>query len=112
MAGYFDVIASVNNCPCSSGSPQLVPPFVGDDYFCESGNSESQISSKLYTSDPLWDGEGCGVLEKECCDAGGLPWFYKQLQERTTDSIEMRICANESSDNEDSPVDYYEVYVK
>uniref|UniRef100_A0A1X7TZS3 Uncharacterized protein n=1 Tax=Amphimedon queenslandica TaxID=400682 RepID=A0A1X7TZS3_AMPQE len=56
------------NCPCSQGSSQnsTLQSFIGNDYFCESGNPN--ISSFiLYTSDPLWDGKGCGGSEGNCC---------------------------------------------
>ena len=109
-AGYFDNIASGSNCPCSSGSPQIVPPFVGNDYFCESGCSDSSMSKKLYTSDPLWDGDGCGSLEQDCCSASGLPWFHKVLTSSTIEALEMRICV--TSKPEDIPVVSYEIFVK
>ena len=113
IAGSSDTVSSPSNCPCSSGSPQSVPSFVGENYFCESGNSEGSTSSKLYTSaDPLWDGEGCGSLEEDCCNDNGLPWFYRQLDEHTTDNIEMRICGNQSTNDEDSPVELFDIYVK
>ena len=35
--------------------PPAVPPFVGDDYFCDTGSET-----------PLWDGEGCGQFST-CC---------------------------------------------
>ena len=54
-----------------------VQPFVGSNYFCESGNPDSSISLKLYTSDPLWDGQGCGAQEGICCSVPGLPWFHR-----------------------------------
>ena len=111
MAGLYDNIASPYNCPCSSGSPQSVPSFVGEDYFCESGNSDSSYTNKLYTSDPLWDGKGCGSLEEDCCTVPGLPWFHKVLASSTTDFLEMRICADEVLSNEDIPVELYEIYV-
>ena len=25
------------NCPCDTTGVELIPPFVGEDYFCESG---------------------------------------------------------------------------
>ena len=111
MAGLYDNVASPNNCPCSSGSPQSVPSFVGEDYFCESGNSDSSLTNKLYTSDPLWDGKGCGSLEEDCCTVPGLPWFHNVLTTSTTDFLEMRICANEVLGSEDIPVELYEIYV-
>ena len=114
-AGYFDNIADGSNCPCSSGSPQTVPKFVGNDYFCESGCSDSSMSKKLYTSDPLWDGDGCGSLEQDCCNASGLPWFHKVLTctSSTTEALEMRICADGGpNDDEDIPIASYEIFVK
>ena len=106
--GLYDNVASSYNCPCSSGRPQSVPPFVGNDYFCESGNSEALWSTKYYYSDALWDGAGCGSLEGRCCI--GAPWFYRDLETQISDSIEMRLCSRTSSG---SPVIVsYEIYVK
>ena len=38
-------------------------------------------------------------------------WFSDQLSAPTTDMIEIRICANESYDNEDTPIKLLELYV-
>ena len=100
-------------CPCSTGSTQTVPSFVGNHYFCESGNHASSWFPVLYTSDPLWDGQSCGVLEATCCAASGLPWFHRDYgSTTTTDYIELRVCSNQANTNEDSPVSFYEIYVK
>ena len=99
-------------CPCSPGSSQTLPSFVGNHYFCESGNHASYWSPVLYTSDPLWDGQGCGSNEA-CCAAPGLPWFHRDYgNTTTTDYIELRVCADQEITNEDSPVSFYEIYVK
>ena len=112
-SGFYENVANPNNCPCSTGGPgQSVPSFVGDDYFCESGNPGSSYSLKLYHTDPLWDGKGCGSLEKECCKAASLPWFHKTLSHSSTDYLEMRICAYEAPNNDDTPISLYELYVK
>ena len=103
------------NCPCSPGSIQSshIQSFVGDDYFCESGHSDPNgIPRHLYTDDPLWDGKGCGSLEQTCCRALGLPWFHKVLNSTTTDYIEMRVCGDQETNDEDVPVNYYEIYIK
>ena len=110
-AGKHHNTASSYNCPCTTGQPQSLPSFVGEHYFCESGNSESSISNKLYTSDPLWDGDGCGSVEEDCCSVPGLPWFHRVLTFSTTDFLELRICADEVRSNEDIPVELYEIYV-
>ena len=100
------------NCPCSTGSLQVTPSFVGNNYYCESGNPNQGISGKLYTADPLWDGHGCGSLEQACCTAPGMPWFYRNFNKTITDYLELRVCSDQSPSNEDSPVGYYEIYVK
>ena len=99
-------------CPCSVDSKQLqsVQSFIGNDYFCESGCSENW-KHILYFSDPLWDGKQCGSLEQECCQASGLPWFHKVLNSITTDYIELRVCADQETNDEDVPVEKYEIYV-
>ena len=100
-------------CPCMTGSTQSVPSFVGSHYFCESGNHNLNWSPVLYTSDPLWDGQGCRPLEAPCCTAAGPPWFHRDYgTNTTTDYIELRVCSDQAPVNEDSPVGLYEIYVK
>ena len=104
------------NCPCSQGSTQnsTLQSFIGNDYFCESGNpaTDGTYQSRLYTSDPLWDGKGCGSLEGTCCTAPGLPWFHKKLATTTTDYLELRVCSDQTPNNEDTTISLYEIYVK
>ena len=97
------------SCPCSS-NPSV--PFVGSNYFCESGNNNG-YSYSLFTGDPLWDGQGCGGGEASCCSAPGLPWFHRDYGNvTTTDYIELRLCGNEPTSNEDTPVSFYEIYIQ
>ena len=114
MAGYTEPSAASWSCPCNNGSTVSVVPFIGDNYFCESGNADASSTLPiLYTSDPLWDGEGCGSLEAPCCTAPGLPWFHRDYgTNTTTDYIELRVCGNQGTSDEDSPVSFYEIYVK
>ena len=102
------------NCPCSPGSRQgpHVQSFVNNNYYCESGAGTSW-SKILHISDPLWDGKGCGTYETACCSAPGLPWFHRDYgNTATTDYLELRVCGDEGNDNEDTPVSFYEIYVK
>ena len=111
MAGLFD---SHNNCPCNTppGGTQQVQSFVGSNYFCESGNPDDTWTRTLYTKDPLWDGKGCGTNETICCSAPGLPWFHRDYGNvTTTDYIELRVCGDQPTTNEDVPVSFYEIYV-
>uniref|UniRef100_A0A1X7UUP4 Fibrinogen C-terminal domain-containing protein n=1 Tax=Amphimedon queenslandica TaxID=400682 RepID=A0A1X7UUP4_AMPQE len=100
-------------CPCASGSSQSVRSFMGNDYFCESGNpSSSSWGNTLYTADPLWDGQGCGGAESPCCNATGIPWFHRDYgSNTTTDYIEFRVCADTSYFDEDIPLSFYEIYL-
>ena len=102
----------IQDCPCAPNSPVTVPSFIGNDYFCESGCPGHWQWNTFYPGDPLWDGKQCGLIESPCCQAPGLPWFYKTLNSTTTDYIEMRVCADEVGSWEDSPVNYFEIYVK
>ena len=100
-------------CPCTR--PDLpyagvVPPFIGQDYFCETG-SRQRFRYIFYSDDPLWDGQGCGGTST-CCEFNNPPWFCKELPQPTTDNIELRICGNEDVRNEDTPIEIIEMYVR
>ena len=115
MAGNFednDIYRSYN-CPCATGAIQKVQSFVGDHYFCESGITGSVRQQQLYTSDPLWDGQSCGSDESPCCNVTGIPWFHRDYgNTTTTDYIELRVCADQDTTDEDVPVSFYEIYVQ
>ena len=110
-AVFSDRSNGINVCPCAGGtSPQS---FVGNNYFCESGNDASTWPHILYTSDPLWDGQGCRSSESPCCNVPGIPWFHRDCgSTTTTDYIELRVCGDEGTNNEDVPVGLYEIYIK
>ena len=113
MAGVRETSTGSTSCPCNNGSTVSVEPFIGDNYFCESGNNASRALRILYTADPLWDGKDCGSLEVPCCTAPGLPWFHRNYgTNTTTDYIELRVCGDQETSDEDSPVSFYEIYVK
>ena len=113
MAGFSDSRSSSVECPCNNGSTVSVPSFIGNNYFCESGNTGFVGYRNLYTSDPLWDGQGCVSVASPCCNVPGIPWFHRDYgSTTTTDYIELRVCGDERNDYEDAPVSYYEIYVK
>ena len=99
-------------CPCTNPvSTQSVPPFIGTDYFCETAITGDHTLGLLHPSDPLWDGENCGS-QSTCCEFNDPPYFCKSLSEPTTDDIEVRICADEGLDNEDTPIELIEIFVQ
>ena len=59
-----DTRHQVYNCPCDTTGVTSVPPFVGDDYFCESGYVFSKYRNntdwyRIHSNDTLWDGRDC-----------------------------------------------------
>ena len=103
----------VSLCPCVSSEPAgLVPSFVGDNYFCESGvMSYDSTRILLYKDDPLWDGAGCG-LNNNCCIHNNPPYFSATLPTTSCDPLEVRICAGSNRVEEDVPIERIELYVK
>ena len=100
-------------CPCTKTNTTytgVVPPFVGNDYFCDTG-SHNDWQSRFYPDDPLWDGRGCGS-NSSCCSFNSPPWFCKELSQPTTDDIEVRVYTNEGVSNEDITIEAIELYVQ
>ena len=108
--GHEKVPAGQNNIYCPCTDPRfsgVVPPFIGNDYYCDSGVDSNPVGGKFYTT-PLWTGEGC-TPPNFCCSHSGMPWFCKTLPVPTTDYIEIRNCHNEP---EDTALDLIELYVR
>ena len=104
--------AEFTSCPCLHPSVffnGIIPSFVGEDYYCETG-SRNEAEQRYYFDDPLWDGEGCEG-QNECCDRGG-PWFCKQLPQPTRDDIEVRVCTNSVGSDEDTVLEQIELYIQ
>ncbi len=101
--------------PClvrSYGQPSQPPPFIGNDYFCDSGSRDHFINGMFYGDDPLWDGAGCESPRdfplNTCCSFNNPPWFFKQLSQPTTDAVEMRMMQSSTA----VQVHSFELYVQ
>ena len=92
----------------------LVPvttAFVGNDYYCESGDVGTGDGVSYYLSDPLWDGSGCGS-GNGCCAQIGMPWFHRKVQIMIAEDFEVRICKDSASiNNEEIAVEKLELFV-
>ena len=68
---------SIFNCACTNTDqtwPYSTPSFVGNDYFCDTGNPGPGFSHMAYyPDDPLWDGKGCHPTNT-CCEFNNPPW--------------------------------------
>ena len=81
-----------------------LPSFVGDNYYCESGNPNDTFVH--YHLDRLWDGER--YEDEHCSNGKSQPWFSMELPNPTTDDIEVCICLAEDN----TLVQLLEVYVQ
>ena len=88
-------------CACSDTTtdwPYTTPSFVGNNYFCDSGNLGPVLTHTIYYPDnPMWDGEGCGPTSS-CCQFNNPPWFCKTLPQPSSDPVELRICDRNSQE--------------
>ena len=103
----------IGGCPCNTGSSELqsTPPYVGDNYYCESGTDTT--TGTLYSDDPLWDGINCNNRETPCCSNSNLPWFNTTLPETTTnDDLELRLIFLSTRNNVGGPLDLIEFYIR
>ena len=107
--------AIIANCPClynASNSGIIHPPVsIQQNFYCESGNSASDFTlGLLYDGDPLWDGKQC---EGQCCSSGLTPpWFSVTLPKLTADDLEVRICGDQDTHDEDNPISLLELYIQ
>ena len=100
-----------SNCPCSTAAGSGPQPFVGDNYYCESGNpTDTNGIGSLFSADKLWDGKQC---EGTCCtNSKSPPWFSVRLPNPTTESIEVRISGDQRTVDEDTPIELLEIFVQ
>ena len=112
-AGVTEGTHGLPDCPCSVAPGRSPPDYVGNNYYCESGNPNPMggfIHGHLYGDDQLWDGEMC---EGQCCSNGkSPPWFSVQLANHTTQDIEVRICGDQNTYDEDNPITLLEIFVQ
>ena len=113
FAAAFTQYAIVSSgCPCNGDSYSYsLPPYVGNDYFCDSGHRYNTRPPQTYmTNNPLWDGAGC--VSGSCCTFNSPPWFCKTLPHHTTDNIELCLCLDEALDDESVAFEKVDLYVQ
>ena len=87
--------------------------FIGDNLFCDTGNpTDEPWGDTLFTEHPLWDGKSRCSSSATCCTPHSGPWFYATLPLPTIAAIEVRICLDQSTIDEDIPLELIEIYVK
>ena len=111
--GFNEVTPTEWVCPCvRPANIALVPSYVADNYFCESGVPYPDSTTlTFYPDDPLWDGDGCSP-NNDCCSFNSPPWFTVELPTPTTNDIEVRNCGDEGTANEDLGIELIEFYIR
>ena len=104
---------SVFTCP-STGGGRPQPAFVGDNYFCSSGNPGNSGQTHgdwapVFYPTPLWSN-----IRGDCSDCGDDDLFFcKKLPRATTDNLEVRVCTDENpTNNEDIRIEYMDFYIQ
>ena len=99
-------------CPCNTNNNNdSVPPYVGSDYYCETGYNAAGVPNGFFPNDPLWDGQRCDGVEAPCCTHPNMPWFTKILGETTTEDIQLRLCNDEGVGDEETLLQLIDLYV-
>ena len=93
IAGHGEISGNCAGCPCFTNYSGIRVPFIGEDYFCDTGSRGNGLH-QFYADDPLWDGQGCGP-NSQCCSFNNPPWFCRELNATTSDDIELRLCGND-----------------
>ena len=101
-----------SNCPCAATPGPDPPAFVGNHYYCESACIGSPSVAVYYTSDMLWDGNGCYHANNNCCTNPDTPWFFRQFSRSMNDYLEARICRSSGFNDEDTLVESIELYIQ
>ena len=110
----YATAAALRSCPCNSDSTHQAPPYVGSDYYCETGNNiqvTPRFITGFFSNDPLWDGQQCVGVEAPCCTHPNMPWFIKALGETTTEDIQLRLCINAPTNLEETLLQSITLYV-
>ena len=91
-------VAQVTDTCTDCGTSQ--PNFIGSHFSCESNMRCN--NNQVCLTDVLWNGDQCV----------GEAWFYRSLDQPTTDDIEMRVCRSQTQVDEDFRISLVELYVR
>ena len=87
--------------------------FIGNSSFCDTGNPDGRPwPGAFFTFHPLWEGDTQCAGSPTCCSSQAGPWFYASLDLPSIQDIEVRICADQDTGDEDIPVELVEIYVR
>ena len=110
---FFGEMNSVTCCSDKHINNTESLGFIGGKSFCDTGNLGTEVPQKeVLTEHPLWDGITYCPSSDTCCTPHSGPWFHTTLPLPTMADIEIRICGDQKTANEDTPLELVEIYVK
>ena len=99
------------SCPCAAMPGARPPPFVRQDFYCESATRYAPPSPpRWYTNNTLWDAEDC-YPGSSCCNNALAPWFRRTLQEKAIGDIEVRWCTGSGLSHDRVATELLEIYI-
>ncbi len=108
----FDLAFVVCSCTNSNPWPYTLPSFIGNKYFCDTGDHDAGfVNGMYYPDDPRFVGQGCGP-DSTCCQFNSPPWFCTELPQPTSDDLEIRICGNGPISGEYVVISMIDVYIR
>ncbi len=110
FSGTSSDIHPHTRCPCNEGNTYGSPPFVGNDYFCDSVVTRNNAyATVFYPDNALWDGQSS---LNTCYNNNNPPWFTKTLSTPTTDDIELRMCFHDPNTHANIGLQLMELYIR
>ena len=91
------------------GSGRILQHCWGQLLLRDTGSLNANILAINYL---VWDGNTQCSSDPNCCAPDSGPWFHTTLSSPSTSDIEVRVCADEGTGNEDSPVELIDIYIK
>ena len=110
VGGLSETPLSECNCPCAANPGASPPPFVGQNYYCDSATQYVPPSQKWHTNNTLWDGEDC-YPGSSCCHNALAPWFRRTLEASVTEDIEVRWCTGQGLAKDRVATELLELYI-
>ena len=95
-------------CP-GTGHGAAQPAFVGNNYYCTSGNADPDNFEFITYDIPLWSttNGNCG----SCNIVYEVPFFCTRLPQTSVYDLEIRVCCDEALNDENILLESIELYV-
>ena len=100
------------SCPCRESGGDEPPAYVGEHFYCSTRTEHAAYSRfKFNATEHAWSVTDSCPIEGGCCNSGN-PWFKRNFLQASTDSLEIRLCNDQPTADEDIAIDEAELYVR